>query len=274
MKLKNWIPVSLKKALKYGFYASQDAINFLKGQKSDYPPRRLNFVGSHDFQNVGKEFFHYFVNLGGLQPTDQVLDIGSGIGRMALPLTKYLDPGGTYEGFDIDKRGVQWCQKNITPKYPNFHFQYVDIHNPYYNRKGKIQSHQFVFPYADKSFDFIFATSVFTHMTNKEIVQYLKEIKRTLKPSGTFFLTFFALDKTAQKNIQRGESQCDLRYTEDDIAFYSHKSMKEAEIGYQENWLREQFKINDLGHHLKIHRGWWSGREDGVSYQDIFIGEG
>jgi len=38
---------------------------------------------------------------GNLQPDQQVLDIGSGIGRIARALTTYLSKDGQYRGFDV-----------------------------------------------------------------------------------------------------------------------------------------------------------------------------
>src|SRR5581483_5976294 len=60
------------------------------------PPRRLWFVGSGDFRTAGEENRELFVNLGGLRTNDDVLDVGSGVGRIAVGLTGWLQ--GRYEG--------------------------------------------------------------------------------------------------------------------------------------------------------------------------------
>lgn len=247
----------------------QDFWDFLLRKKSELPPKRLNFVGSHDFEKVGNEFFELFKKAG-LKPSDNVLDIGSGIGRMALPMRSYLSTG-QYFGFDIDKRGIIWCQKNLSPKYPNFHFEFVDIYNKYYNKKGQIKSSEFVFPYADNFFDFIFATSVFTHMLTADVEHYLQEISRVLKPGGTAFLTFFVLDSENEANIQNGSARCKLIYKYDENAFYSHKDVMEAEIGFKKDWIIEKFQKYRIGGDIRIWYGSWSGKKNPVSYQDIFI---
>src|SRR5688572_13819673 len=73
------------------------------------PPRGLDFVGGGNFEGIGKGFLHYFTELGGLQPEEKVLDVGCGIGRMAIPLTGYLSKTSEYHGFDIVKAGITWC---------------------------------------------------------------------------------------------------------------------------------------------------------------------
>jgi SAM-dependent methyltransferase len=273
-KFKYLLPVPVKKALKYFFYLVQDIISYIRGTSLEgYPPKRLNFVGSSEFKKVGDEFVKYFKKLGDLQSNDVVLDIGCGIGRIAIPLTKYLTDGELY-GFDIDKRGIEWCKKNISKKFSNFHFQYVDIFNKYYNKKGRIHADKFSFPYENDKFDFIFAASVFTHMLPEQINQYLAEIKRVLKPSGKCFLTWFSIDKEAQINISKHRSNCNFIYPyKADVAFYSHKNVPEAEIGYREGWIIEQLRKSDCCENLKIYHGGWSNRVESFSYQDIFVSE-
>ncbi len=273
-KLKYLLPVPIKKLLKFVLYTCEDFVSTLKGTRDkDYPPKRLNFVGSSEFKKVGAEFLGHFSKAGGLEKDNTVLDIGCGIGRIAIPLTKYLNSDAHYHGFDIDKRGVTWCQKNISNKHPNFHFDYVDIYNKYYNKKGKIKSEEFEFPYKDETFDFIFATSVFTHMLPKEVLQYFKEINRVLKKGGTLFITFFSLDKEALENITAGRANAQLTipFDENKTCFYSHKNVPEAEIGYLEDWITDELKKVDCAHNLKVHHGNWDGRKEALSYQDIFI---
>ena len=148
------LPYWLKIALKRAYYTFQDILDLL-GKKRDplYPPKRLNFVGSAEFKKIGDEFLGHFKTLGGLKPNDSVLDIGCGVGRMAIPLTHYLKQGN-YVGFDIVKRGITWCQKNITPKHPHFRFVHANVKNKFYNAKGTVASEDYTFPAEDKKFDF------------------------------------------------------------------------------------------------------------------------
>lgn len=265
-------PVPLKKALKYGYHSVLDIKDTVTGTRQEnIPPRRLNFVGSEDFLRVSKEFFGYFTDpqIGAIQPHYSILDIGSGVGRMALPFLNYLSLG-SYYGFDIDKRGVEWCQEHLTKAHSNFHFEHVDLFNKYYNPKGQLSPYKFRFPYADQTFDFVFATSVFTHLLSIDTQHYLEEIYRVLKPGGRALVTFFLLDEIAQQNIHSGKAACDLQYKADEYSYYSHKNVPEAEIGYLEDWIR--LAINQAGLKTKkIYYGGWSGRENHLSYQDILL---
>ena len=54
---------------------------------------------------MGRRFLEQFVALGGLKPDHHVLDVGCGIGRMALPLTTFLSAGGEYREFDPVGKG-------------------------------------------------------------------------------------------------------------------------------------------------------------------------
>ena len=107
-------------------------------QKTYLPPWSLRkYVGSPtDFESNAMEFMLYFRLLCDLKPTESILDIGCGCGMMALALTNYLQPTASYTGFDISKKAIQWCQKNISSRFPNFHFFHADIYNEHYNPGG------------------------------------------------------------------------------------------------------------------------------------------
>src|SRR5919197_667302 len=147
--------------------------------KPKYRPPALPGADSPD---VGESYLRWFVELGSLSPDEAVLEPGCGRGRMARPLSRYLSATGSYDGFDVVPKAIEWCEQNIASKHPNFHFRHVDILNRAYNPEGRLDPEEFEFPYPAEAFDFVLLTSVFTHMLPPEVRHYLREIRRVLRP--------------------------------------------------------------------------------------------
>ena len=269
--LKQFIPRPIRSTIRKIYYLILDTSDFLFAQKDELiPPRRKTFVGDGDFKKIGENFLRYFIELGALKPNDRVLDVGCGIGRMAIPLTKYLNQMGSYEGFDIILDEINWCKENISTKYPNFHFQLADIFNKNYNPKGKLNANGYKFPYEDESFDFVFLTSVFTHMLPKDVDHYLSEIARVIKRNKRCLLTFFLLNKESYKLINIKKSSLNFKYE-----FGNYKTIDpnipEIAISYDESFIIDLIKKNGLKIIKPIYYGSWCGREDFLSFQDIII---
>jgi ubiquinone/menaquinone biosynthesis C-methylase UbiE len=155
------------------------------------PPRRIRRGISplwFDFKDTGADQVAFFVEICGLRRDDAVLDIGCGVGRVALPLTKYLSPRGRYEGFDILDHMIEWDRQHITTRFPNFQFQTASITTSLDERD--LEASDYRFPYPDGMFDLAYAGSLFTHLTAEGVENYLAETFRTLKPGGILVSTF------------------------------------------------------------------------------------
>ena len=240
------------------------------------PPENLiRTVGSTvaDYRAVGQEFFDIFITYGGIIPTDRVLDVGCGCGRMALPLTRYLTTG-SYEGFDISSDAIEWCQNNITGQFQNFKFQLTDIHNSLYNPRGKYKAIDYKFPYPDRSFDFTFLTSVFTHMLPQDLEHCTREIARTLKPGGRAVITFFILNEESEKLIKTRPNKLSFPHSyADGQVRVGHLSNPEAEVAYPEATVRRVLEQSGLMLAEPIYFGSWCGREGTVTFQDLTVSE-
>lgn len=229
------------------------------------PPRRLVYTGRGDFVKQGDDWLNFFVEHG-LKPEHRFLDIGSGIGRIARPLTSYLT--GPYEGFDVVKTGVDWCRKNIGSRYTNFHFTLVPLHNDLYKTSGRSAAH-FRFPFHDGCFHFACAISVFTHLLPEETENYLQESARVLTAGGKLCATFFILTGHA------GEHSGNFSFPHKK-GFYAlmDDKVKHANVAYTDSYLLPFAESLGLRLVRRI-QGSWRGDtpQRPVAFQDVLVWE-
>lgn len=168
-------------------------------------------VADVDFaRRVGRYHRDFFVNNCGLRPEHRVLEVGCGVGRIAAPLTEVIAPPGCYHGFDISERAVAWCRANISEPFPHFRFRHADVFNEFYNPRGSTRGRRYRFPYPTGSFDFVYLTSVFTHLLPHDLQNYLREVSRVLAPGGRCVMTFFLHDGETAALIRQGKSTFQL----------------------------------------------------------------
>jgi len=242
-------------------------------ERPPHPPRRLiDTVGGGDFEGLGQQFYQLIVDWGALKPSERILDIGCGCGRVAVPLMGYFDSGG-YAGFDVAPKLVQWCQRAITPRNPRFAFATLDVKNRYYNPHGKMAPNEAVFPYPAATFDLAIAVSVFTHLLPDAFDRYLAESARVLKPGGRLFATFFLFNPATAEALAKKKSGLSFRHGHD---FYSveDEARPELAVCYQEAHVLQRLAAVGLKVAGPIRYGSWRNNEqDAVSsrYQDILI---
>ncbi|MFC5421093.1 class I SAM-dependent methyltransferase [Bosea eneae] len=230
-----------------------------------HPPPDSIFVGDGDYRAIGAEFLGHFVRIGRLQPHERVFDIGCGIGRMAVPLTQYLDPErGSYDGVDPVMDGILWCAQTITPVYPRFRFQRLDIAHPLYNPQGSLPGNEVRFGFANQSFDFIIMTSVATHLPPDELVVYLNEASRLLAPGGRLFLTAFALDGQST-----GQERLKFRRWGEGPGWYAIEEAPLAAAGIDAGFLLEYTVQAGLTVE-RLDPGHWRG-QSAAHYQDLLL---
>ncbi len=267
-RLTKFVPEFLKLAAARVYYFPIDTFRAFTGTNRLVPPRSMNFVGDGNFEQVGLEFKDYFIRFGNLQPNSKVLDVGCGIGRMAVPLMRYLSQEGEYRGFDIVKKGTDWCQEHISAEAPNFSFLHSDVYNKYYNPKGKIAARDFKFPYEDEFFDLVFLTSVFTHMLPADMENYLSEISRVLKAGGKALITFFLLNSESEDLLRSGQSTLNFRFDQGGCLAI-HPTIPEKAVAYKEEVVTRLFERHQMTITQPIQYGSWCGREISLSFQDL-----
>jgi SAM-dependent methyltransferase len=236
------------------------------------PPPSLAFVGDGDFRAIGTEFLKLFIQHCGLAPHERVLDIGSGIGRMAIPLTQYLQPGvASYDGVDIVAPGVAWCRENVSVHYPDFRFHHLDCTHPVYNPDGKLPAVSRL-PFEDHGFDFIFLTSVITHLSLPEVGFYAAEIARLLAPGGRALVTAFLMNAPARAALARGGGRLPFAAEGGGPEHHAYADSPLAAVAFDEDALLSTFFRAGLRRRRPVRYGHWSGREL-PDFQDICIFE-
>jgi len=265
-------PPGVRRIARRIFYMPYDLVDSLSGKRGPMvPPRGKIFIGSGDFVKTGEQIRDQLVELAGLKPSHRVLDVGCGLGRVAVPLTNFLEGGGSYEGFDIVESAIRWCNSRISSHFPHFHFTHIDLKNDLYNLRTSNEARNFMFPYAEEDFDLVVLTSVFTHMVLPDVENYLDQIRRGLKPGGTCFATFFLMNPEAKEFME--QSGKELFRTRLDHYYLFHARVKEANVAYDEDYLTEQM-VGTRGLKLeKVYPGFWSGRPRSSldNFQDICI---
>jgi len=237
------------------------------------PKAEESFVGDGDFRAIGAEFLELFIRHGGLRRHWNVLDVGCGIGRMAIPLTQYLSANARYAGVDVDRHGIAWCRRRISKVYPNFAFQRLDYLNPIYNPTGRLFPHTHPLPFEPGSFDFAIATSVFTHLARWEVKSFLRQLAVILRPGGRLFATFFLLDETASEAMRQGKSRLTFNFPATANVFEAVGLPARSATAYRRSYV--EALLAGLGFDLPggVIRGSWSGAPGGVTYQDVIVAE-
>jgi len=260
--LKKILPLALRSRLKWLGYTVQDIASPSRSPR--VPPKRHTFIGGGDFIKIGEAFFST-LKRHGLTPDMNVLDVGCGQGRMARPLIGFFDTG-SYQGFDIDKRGIVWCQSEYVDV-PNFQFHHADVFNKRYNKTGAVAAKEFRFPFEDNSFDLVFLTSVFTHMYAKDVEHYLSEIARVLKPKGPCLATWFLLDEHSR---QSRHPVYNFKHGVDNVSSTTLAANPEAAIAFDLEFVQALYKKCGLNIGI-IEQGTWARPDTGFDLQDLVI---
>ena len=227
------------------------------------PPKGMTYTGAGDFAAIGGKLVTKIIAECNLTADGHVLDVGSGLGRLARPLAGYLNNDGAYYGFDVVSTGVEWCNKNYK-QFSNFHFTYVPISNDLYNLHASVKDWEFRFPYHDHFFDVAISISVFTHMQGKGVENYLHEISRVLKPGKCCFCTFFIMTGDRVNNSF-------FKYKFNDYFLHDNR-VKDANVAYG----LESIELMAARSGLRIEKfipGWWdNGDKAGkFDFQDVLI---
>ena len=231
-------------------------------------PQFLNFVGGKQFDELGRGHFENVRVIADAKPDDRVLDVGCGVGRVALHFAEFLDSHGHYDGFDTVQVGVDWCNTRIGRPHSNFRFVHADIYNQQYNPEGLLDAASFRFPYENDRFTLVFATSLLTHLLPQSASQYLRETSRVLKPGGRSVVTFFIINDESRCHMMSSE----LCFQPTERGYWTTQpDFPEAAIAFEEETILTMYEEAGLEIQTPIRYGSWSGREGLVGGQDYIL---
>jgi SAM-dependent methyltransferase len=178
----------------------------------DLPPNYLRirvgsghriFNGHVGFIQVGNQMWLTFLSRKYCTSKSDVVELGCGCGRIARPLREpRWEPcfQGTYVGVDIDNEMIEYCRSN----FPEGRFQFIlSPHRSATYFPGNLHDAQEtpseLFIADEQSKDFIYSFSLYSHLLETEVIEYMRESYRILRTNGIMFLTFFCIE-----HVERG----------------------------------------------------------------------
>ncbi|MDX2101960.1 MAG: methyltransferase domain-containing protein [Alphaproteobacteria bacterium] len=142
----------------------------------------LDRIGSHgrlDYFMLGRTLYRAFdaavqQNFGrALADYDRVVDWGCGSGRVARHMPATREGQSPLLGIDVDGEAVDWCTTHLPGE-----FLTCAVTPP--------------LPLADEAVDLVYSYSVTTHLSHDDLIAWIAEIARVLRPGGVFLTTILS----------------------------------------------------------------------------------
>jgi ubiquinone/menaquinone biosynthesis C-methylase UbiE len=115
------------------------------------------------------------IDQAGLSSGVCILDVGCGTGTMVV-LIKRLHPGVSVVGLDPDPKALARAKHKAEHERLSIQFD---------------RGFSDTLPYADRSFDRVFSSLMYHHLSSEEKSKTLAEVRRVLRPGGSFHLLDF-----------------------------------------------------------------------------------
>lgn len=199
-----------------------------------------------------------------------LLDIGCGYGRLAYGLRR-AGFKGSYRGFDILSQQIGWLNRHFAgpDDGARYNFDFHNVHNARYNPSG-LPFEDVAVPYAEASFDCVTSFSVFTHMFEDDIRQYLRRIHPLVRADGIWIATFFSLPDDFSLARQHPGVRYRLTEQVSDHCYLHNAAEPLHVIAYKETFLRQLF--DEEGWEVAaLQRGSWLRDPGDDEFQDWFV---
>lgn len=237
------------------------------------PPKELRFMGEDDalFVRHADYLAAAVLEASGLsEGPRRILDIGCGYGRLAYGLRR-SGYDGAYDGFDILARHIAWLNEQFAESKEDTRYRFIhaDMFNERYNPDGKPLA-TLELPFERAAFDCLVSLSVFTHLYEQEVVDYVRYLKQFLAPGGVWVTTFFAIPPECSLERQPGTAVYPLVKQISANAFIHNPDEPLLVIAYRERFLLDLFAREGL-EVVRQRKGRWLTADNAVELQDWFV---
>lgn len=206
----------------------------------DLPPNHLRvrvgvgnkLINNHAFfAAIGANHWVHWLSRSYCNFKSDIVEIGCGCGRIARTLNEPWFEG-TFVGVDIDPEMIEWCRAYFSPG--RFRFVLSPHRSKTYSNGVDACSNNQQLRFAidePNSKDFVYSTSLLTHLLEQELTYYIDTAYELLRPRGTMLMTFFC-----PEHLVLGD-----RWTfkhRIGNAFVENQVYPEAAVGYSEDYIR------------------------------------
>jgi SAM-dependent methyltransferase len=205
---------------------------------------------AQNFLQIGVAVLADLIQNAELHENSRVIEIGSGIGRVAVPMTQWLE-SGHYAGFEIVPAGVEWCRREVTSKYPNFKFEHIDVYNEGYNPTGSSSLQDFALRAPFGQYDVAVFCSVFTHLIAIDAETYFRLMAEHVAPGGYLWSTWFLMDAEARDSVKAGKSSLSFILRDERTFHLDEKGVSTAAVAFDADYLRSLFRENGFSIELE-----------------------
>ncbi len=195
--------ISYNPVLKFLADAADILPNLLVSDFRALPPNHLRIrigVGNKVFGNQpwyylgARDFWFYALSQSWVTTDSKIVDIGCGCGKFAHHWRDYEFNGsrfsGKYIGIDIDPELLGWCRRHFDAE--RFEFYLSSHASKVYHEAG--EGRQYTIPIDANTVDFVFSSSLFTHLLEPELINYMTESHRVLQAGGIMAMNCFLMD--------------------------------------------------------------------------------
>ena len=161
-----------------------------------------------------------------------IVEFGCGCGRIAQSLREPWFHG-TYVGVDIDNEMLEYCRNN----FPAERFQFIlSPHKSTTYSSGNLDltsiDRRDLVVAEPNSKDFVYAFTLYTHLLENEITDYLRETYRILRSGGIMYMNFLCIEHVPLGERWTFQHRCGNAYVESE-------RYPEAAVAYHEGFITE-----------------------------------